>query len=170
MIEEVDLYDFLLHGLRSRGASFESGDTLQVPPAGAQVAVSGAVRRPAIYELKTGETTLAALLDDAGGFTAAASLSHITVDRIDANRKRETVTVNIGSDDNPQSSHDALASFNVKDGDRIHIAPVPPYSQRAIYLEGHVLRPGRLAYTDGMRLADVLRSYQRYAAGARRAR
>ena len=48
----------------------------------------------------------------------------------------------------------------MKDGDRIRVEPILPYSQRAIYLAGHVVRPGRLAYTDGMRLSDVLRSYQ----------
>ena len=42
---------------------FESGDTLLVPPAGPQVAVYGAVKRPAIYEVKAGETSLAALLE-----------------------------------------------------------------------------------------------------------
>ena len=93
LIEDIDLYDFLLHGVQKGGARFESGDTLQVPPAGTQVAVSGAVKRPAIYELKPGEATLASVLDDAGGVTAAASLSHITIERIDANRQRETVTL-----------------------------------------------------------------------------
>ena len=38
--------------------------------------------------------------------------------------------------------------------------PILPYSERAIYLEGHVARPGRRPYTDGMRLGDVLHSYR----------
>ncbi len=64
LIEDIDLYDFLLHGIRKGSARFESGDTLQVPPAGSQVAISGAVKRPAIYELKPGESTLASVLED----------------------------------------------------------------------------------------------------------
>jgi protein involved in polysaccharide export with SLBB domain/surface antigen len=160
LIEDVDLYDFLLHGIHNGSAHFESGDTLLVPPAGAQVAVSGSVRRPAIYELKAGESTLASVIDDAGGFTAAASLSHITVERIDANHERETVTLKMEGQQSSQADHDAIAVFQVKDGDRIRIAPILPYSQRAIYLEGHVVRPGRLSYVDGMRLSNVLRSYQ----------
>jgi protein involved in polysaccharide export with SLBB domain len=159
LVEEVDLYDFLLHGIRNGSASFESGDTLLVPPAGSQVAVFGAVKRPAIYELKTGETTLATVIDDAGGFTAAASLGHIRIERIDANQQRETVTLR-AANQSSQADHDAVAAFGVKDGDRIRVEPILPYSQRAIYLAGHVVRPGRLAYTDGMRLSDVLRSYQ----------
>jgi protein involved in polysaccharide export with SLBB domain len=160
LVEDVDLYDFLLHGIRNGSARFESGDTLLVPPAGTQVAVSGAVKRPAIYEVKTGEATLAAVISDAGGLTAAASLGHITIERIDANRERETVTLKIAGTEGSQADRDAIAGFEVKDGDRIRIAPILPYSQRAIYLAGHVVRPGRLPYTDGMRLSDVLHSYQ----------
>ena len=160
LIEDVDLYDFLIHGVRNGSGRFESGDTLLVPPAGPQVAVSGAVKRPAIYEVRDGESTLASVINDAGGFTAAASLGHITIERIDANRQRETVTLKIAGAQSSQTDRDAIAVFQVKDGDRIRIAPILPYSQRAIYLEGHVVRPGRLPYTDGMRLSDVLHSYQ----------
>jgi protein involved in polysaccharide export with SLBB domain len=160
LIEDVDLYDFLLHGVQKGSVRFESGDTLQIPPAGPQVAVSGAVKRPAIYELKPGESTLASVLDDAGGVTVAASLSHITIERIDANRQRETVTLKTADGQDTQADRAAIDSFAVKDGDRIHIAPILPYSERAIYLQGHVVRPGRLPYTDGMKLSDVLRSYQ----------
>jgi len=160
LIEDIDLYDFLLHGVRNGSAHFESGDTLLVPPAGTQVAISGAVKRPAIYEVKSGDSTLASLISDAGGVTAAASLSHITIDRIDANHQRETVTLKAADDGGSQIEHDAMATFQVKDGDRIRIGPILPYSQRAIYLEGHVARPGRLPYTDGMRLSDVLHSYR----------
>ncbi len=158
LIEKVDLYDFLLHGIRNRSAPFESGDTLLVPPAGPQVAVSGAVRRPAIYELKEDETTLASVIEDAGGSTAAASLSHIRIDRIDAHHQRVTVTLpDRGAQGAPVIGSD-MGVFRVEDGDRIRIEPILPYSQQAIYLAGHVARPGRLPYNDGMHLSDVLRS------------
>jgi protein involved in polysaccharide export with SLBB domain len=160
LIETVDLYDFLLHGVQNGSARFESGDTLQIPPAGAQVAVSGAIKRPAIYELKPGESTMTSVLADAGGLTAAASLSHITIERIDPNRQRVTVTLPVGDERDPANDQAALDTFAVRDGDRIHIAPILPYSERAVYIEGHVARPGRLPYTEGMRLSDVLRSYQ----------
>lgn len=160
VVEEVDLYDFLLHGVRNGSGRFESGDTLLVPPAGAAVAVYGTVKRPAIYELKAGGTSLAEVLGDAGGYTAAASLAHIVIERIDANRQRETVTLNLAGKESIQPDREAIAAFHVQDGDRIRIEPILPYSERAVYLEGHVARPGRLPFTDGMRLGDVLRSYR----------
>jgi protein involved in polysaccharide export with SLBB domain len=160
LVEKVDLYDFLLHGIRNGSAPFESGDTLLVPPAGPQVAISGAIKRPAIYELKAGATTLASVIEDAGGFTAAASLSHIRIERIDAHRRRVTVTLPDDDTQKPQASEDAIGHFRVEDGDRIRIEPILPYSQQVIYLTGHVVRPGRLPYSDGMRLSDVLHSYR----------
>jgi protein involved in polysaccharide export with SLBB domain len=159
LVGEVDLYDFLLHGVRSSDDRLQGGDTLLVPPAGPQVAVYGAVKRPAIYELKD-EKTLNALLEDAGGATVAASFGHITVDRIDANQHRETISFDLISSADPEDARAAIAAFQVKDGDRIHVSPILPYSERVVYMEGHVVRPGRLPYRDGMRLNDVLKSYQ----------
>src|SRR2546429_6864502 len=49
LIQEVEAYDFLLHGVQNEDR-LQSGDTLDVPPAGPQIAVYGAVKRPAIYE------------------------------------------------------------------------------------------------------------------------
>ncbi len=160
LIEDVDLYDFLLRGVTGESARFQSGDTLLVPPAGAQVAISGAVKRPALYELAHGESTLGSVINDAGGTTAAASLSHIVIDRIDANGQRETLTIKVADEKNSDADRNAIETFAIRDGDRIHVAPILPYSERAIYLEGHVVRPGRLPYTDGVQLSDVLHSYQ----------
>ena len=160
LIDEFDLYDFLLHGVRHRGARFESGDTLLVPPAGPQIAISGAVRRPAIYELRSGESTLGVVINDAGGLTPAASLDNIRIERIDAHQQRVTVHLPDGAIQDPPGDPDVVSAFAVKDGDRIRVEPILPYSQRAVYLAGHVVRPGRIAYSNGMQLSDVLHGYQ----------
>ncbi len=160
LIENVDLYDFLLHGLRNGSAPFQSGDTLLVPPAGPQVAISGAVKRAAIYELSPGDTNLATILEDAGGLTSAASLSHIKIERINVNQQRETLTLPSTGGEQGKSTSEAIAAFQIRDGDRITIEPILPYSQRAVYLTGHVARPGRVAFIDGMKIGDLLRTYQ----------
>src|ERR1017187_1119345 len=51
LVREIDLYDFLLKGVRSDVERLLPGDTLLVPPAGPSVTVEGMVHRPAIYEL-----------------------------------------------------------------------------------------------------------------------
>jgi protein involved in polysaccharide export with SLBB domain len=159
LVREVDLYDFFLRGERMDDERLQAGDTLLIPPSGPQVAIFGMVKRPAIYELKA-SATLKDVLDNAGGVTVAAALNHITIDRIDPNKQRETVTLESSATDTPQATLAQIASFAVKDGDRIHVAAILPYSERAIYLEGHVARPGKLPYRDGMQLTDVIHSYQ----------
>jgi protein involved in polysaccharide export with SLBB domain len=159
LVREVDLYDFLLNGVRMDDERLQAGDTLLIPSSGPQVAIFGMVKRPAIYELK-GNATLKEVLDNAGGATVAAALDHITIDRIDANKQRETVSLESKPSDTPQSTLAQIAAFEVKDGDRIHVASILPYSERAIYVEGHVVRPGKFPFRDGMQLSDVLHSYQ----------
>jgi protein involved in polysaccharide export with SLBB domain len=170
LIETVDLYDFLLHGIHAGSARFESGDTLLVPPTGPQIAVTGAVKRPAIYELKTGESTLDTLIADAGGLTAAASPSYVRIERIGANHERETLQASLASASAPASGPTgaqpvpapatANAAFALQDGDHVFVESILPYSARVVYLEGHVARPGRVAFADGMKLSDTLHSYR----------
>jgi len=159
LIAEVDLYDFLLHGVRGTDDRFQGGDTLLVPPAGPQIAVSGAVKRPAIYEVKAG-SNLNEVLEDAGGATVAAALENITIERIDANKQRETVNLPLPQGTTAAEADATFRKCVIKDGDRVHLSQVLPFSERAVYLEGHVVRPGRLAYHDGLQLSEVLRSYQ----------
>lgn len=159
VISEIDLYDFLLHGVRDSDTKLQSGDTLLVPPAGPQITIAGAVRRPAIYELRS-TINLPQALELAGGATVEASLTRLTVDRIEANTQRKTVTLDLAPSPTSDALHAAMTSFQVQDGDRIHIASILPFSEAVVYVEGHVARPGRIAYHDGMELREVLRSYR----------
>lgn len=161
LVEEVDVYDLLLRGVRGDLRNLESGDSLLVPPLGPEVSIDGMVRRPAIYELR-GETNLADALDLSGGILPAAALRHIEVQRLEAHASRTMLNINVNVDDttDPETVHRQLASFTVKDGDQVHIFPIAPYNSAVVYLQGHVLRPGRYAYTAGMRLTDLVTSYQ----------
>jgi protein involved in polysaccharide export with SLBB domain len=158
VVEEVDAYDLLLHGVRSEMAHLENGDTLLVAPTGPQVTVEGMVRRPAIYELRN-EKTLADALDLAGGILPAAALQHIEVQRLVAHEKRTMLTLDISATSDADSITKQLSAFKIQDGDQIHIFPIAPYNESAIYLQGHVLRPGRYSYSDGMKVSDLIRSY-----------
>jgi protein involved in polysaccharide export with SLBB domain len=159
LVGEIDLYDFLLKGIRKSDDRLEAGDTLLVPPAGPQVAVYGAVKRPAIYELR-GEKNLAEALDEAGGLTVAAELGHITIQRIQANEQREIISVDSAKADDPTEEKSILAKTELQDGDRVRVETVLPYTGRVVYLQGHVARLGKLAFRDGLRVADVLLSYR----------
>src|SRR5262249_25123323 len=87
LVETVDVYDLLLHGVRSSMQRLEAGDTILVPPIGTEVAVQGMVRRPAIYELNS-EKSLAEVLEIAGGVLPSGTLRHIDVERVVAHDSR----------------------------------------------------------------------------------
>src|SRR5207247_10052973 len=75
MIATCDLYDYLLRGDTRHDVRLETGDVVFVPVHGPRAQITGAVRRPAIYELEGG-ASLARLIEDAGGV------------RLDAPRRR----------------------------------------------------------------------------------
>lgn len=156
LLEEVDAYDLLLRGVTPDAKRLENGDTLMVAPLGAQVTVTGMVRRPAVYELH-GEKTLADVLDLAGGILPAATLKHVEVQRLDIHEKRTMLSLNLSPDGGGETQ---LTSFEIRDGDEIHIFPIAPYNQDTIYLQGHVLRPGKYSYREGIKLTDIVTSYK----------
>jgi polysaccharide export outer membrane protein len=158
LLEEVDAYDLLLHGIRGDLQRLENGDSLMVPPLGPVVTVEGMVRRPAIYELRN-EKTLLDVLDLSGGILPAAALRHIEVQRLVAHEKRTMLSVQISETSDAEAVRTQMSGFEVQDGDEIHIFPIAPYNSASIYLQGHVLRPGRYSYKPEMKLTDLVTSY-----------
>ena len=159
LLEEVDAYDLLLHGIRGDLKRLENGDSLRVPPLGPSVTVDGMVRRPAVYELH-GEKNLDEVLELAGGILPAAALRHIEVQRMEAHEKRTMLSLDVGENSDKDSLRAAFEKFPVQDNDEIHIFPIAPYNSESVYLEGHVLRPGKYSFRSGMKLTDLVSSYK----------
>jgi protein involved in polysaccharide export with SLBB domain len=158
LVEEVDLYDLMLKGVSSGEVHLESGDSILVPPIGPQVTVAGKVRRPAIYELRK-EQTLDQVLDLAGGVPVTGELSRIRVERVQAHERKEMMSVNVSGGAGIQAADDAFKRFRIQDGDIVTVLPILPYSNRAVYLEGHVFRPGKFSYKDGEKVTNLISSY-----------
>lgn len=158
LIQEEDVYDLLLHGVRSGVERLQSGDTVLVPPLGAEITVAGMVRRPAIYELH-GEKSLAEVLELAGGVLSSGTLRQVDVERIEAHESRTMLRLDIPENNNQASVAKALEAFTIQDGDKIKISPILPYADKTVYLEGHVFRPGKYAFREGMLITDLIRSY-----------
>jgi protein involved in polysaccharide export with SLBB domain len=158
LVQEVDVYDLLLHGIRNGVERLQSGDTVLVPPVGGEITVEGMVRRPAIYELH-GEKNLAEVLELAGGVLTTGTLRHIDVERVQAHESRTMLRLDIPENNNQETVSKALEDFSVQDGDKIKISPILPYADKTVYLEGHVFRPGKYAFRDGMLITDLIKSY-----------
>lgn len=157
LICEVDLYDFLRKGVDAGAERLQAGDTILVPPVGAVAQVAGMVKRPAVYEFKQ-PSTLAEIIDNAGGLKPEAAIGHIRIERIDAAGHRATTEIDLPANVANASARQQMESFAIRDGDRIVVAPVLPYSERVIYTSGHFARPGRMPFHDEMTLANVIRS------------
>jgi protein involved in polysaccharide export with SLBB domain len=102
LVQEVDVYDLLLHGVHSGVEHLQAGDTVQVPPLGGEVTIEGMVRRPAIYELD-GEKSLAEVLELAGGVMPSGTLRHVDVERIEAHETRTMLRLDIPENNNEDS-------------------------------------------------------------------
>jgi polysaccharide biosynthesis/export protein len=159
LVQEVDLYDLLLRGVRSNLLQLDNGDTVQVPPIGPQVTIDGMVRRPAVYELKD-EKNLSSVLELAGGLLPTATLRHIEVQRLVAHQSQTMLSFDIPEGDGDAEVTKKMEAFEIHDGDRIRVFPIAPGNLDAVYLEGHVIRPGRYSYKPEMHVTDLIGSYK----------
>lgn len=160
LISEQDLYDLLIGGVRKAIEHLEPGDTIMVPPAGPQVGVSGTVRRPAIYELKDQTDKLSDVVDMAGGVTISASLTEVRVERVEPHEQRVTLKVPLQLTKSGTPVANEASPFMVQDGDRLFVGAIDPYKNQTVYLQGHVYRPGPYPFTAGMKISDLVKSYQ----------
>jgi len=158
LIATIDLYDLLLRGVRTDTQRLQSGDSILVSTSGTQVVVDGAVRRPAMYELRN-EKTLAEVLDLAGGTLPEASLWQISIDRVESHERHVTRTVPIPPDADKATVKASLTAYVIEDGDRVYVAPISPFTEQSVYLEGHAFRTGKYAFHQGMKVTDLVRTY-----------
>lgn len=145
---QFDLYDLLMRGDASADKVLQSGDVIFIPPRGDMVTVQGEVKRPALYELKGGET-LEDALSLAGGAKAEAYLSSTQVRRIRDGR-RVMSTVDLTSEQGREKP--------LRNGDEVTLPQVSASMDMDLLLVGAVSRPGSYEWRDGMRINDVLQS------------
>src|SRR5437879_5855574 len=143
---DIDLYDLLLSGDKSKDARLLPGDVIYIPPVGPLVAVTGSVNVPAVYELKQ-STVLFDLIRWAGGLATTAAGQKATVERIENHkaRKVEEFPLDMGG-----------LSRSVRDGDLVTVYSLVPRFDDAVALRGNVAQPGRFPWREGMRVRDLI--------------
>ena len=184
VVAMLDLYDYLLRGDKHDDIRLETGDVVHVPLHGTRVQVTGAVLRPAIYELKEGET-LPDLLRAAGGFTADAALDRLTIHRILPAAKRRPGPLPRAALDvalavpgqseqhgsaqpaqpagTPSSEGDPLGgvlipSLALENGDSVVVDAVGPLENLLyVAISGMVNKPGHYPWQEGMTLRDLMK-------------
>jgi protein involved in polysaccharide export with SLBB domain len=148
LVRRLDLYDMLIRGDTTDDAQLLEGDVILIPAVGPTASVTGEVHRPAIYEIKGGET-VADLVQLAGGLTPDADTAKAMLTGFDAQQRRVVQAVD------PDTR---AGSPRLRNGDLLSVARLRPTVDSGIQVEGYVFAPGSFAWRSGIRVSDVIRS------------
>jgi protein involved in polysaccharide export with SLBB domain len=156
VVHRLDLYDYLLHGNSDGDPRLQHGDIIFVPPVTRRVRLDGALRRPALYEMKEGEG-LRDALRFAGGPEAGAALDRVMIDRILPPLERrpglERVVLDV---DAVRLLAGAEPDLALQDGDAVRVLAVSRERRNRITIVGEVRRPGDYSWTAGLTLRAAI--------------
>jgi protein involved in polysaccharide export with SLBB domain len=148
IIHTFDLYDLLLKGDTSKDLMLQSGDVLFIPVIRKTARIQGALRRPALFEIKDGET-LKDLIQYAAGTQSKANLSSAELNRVNNNRGvREILKLDASIKEN--------LSLEIKDGDMFFVPSVTALNQANVTLSGQFKYPGKYSVKNGEKLSSLL--------------
>ncbi|MHC1696839.1 MAG: SLBB domain-containing protein [Geobacteraceae bacterium] len=156
VVDTVDLYDFFLKGDKSRDIRLQPGDTIFVPVIGRVAGIAGNVKRPAIYELRD-EKNLKDLMALAEGVLPTGYLQRIQLSRIDAHEQKVVADFNLDPKGSDASLAKTMEGIPIRDMDIVRIFNIDTKLRNHVRLEGHVLRPGDVAFKQEMRISDLVK-------------
>ena len=142
VIETADIYETFIYGKSSFSTRLRSGDLIFVKPVSNLITISGAVKRPGIYEL-TEDENLYSALSYANGLNNKANLSEVSLVRIKDGEVKNFKINNL-------SEFKTLLS---NDNDRIVIGS---YSYRSVEIKGAVKNPGTYILNEGAGIYDLV--------------
>ena len=148
VIKTIDLYDIFIDGKSGFGDRLRSGDTILVRPSIKMVTLSGAIKRPGLYELKE-DDNFSDLLKYGIGFADNADLQSLRVERpigelttfIDIVDLKKINSIEVQSSDN----------LNVK-----------AFERRTANIRGAVNRPGTYTIAEGETLSSLVKKADGY--------
>lgn len=144
-VANFDLYDFLKNGDLTNNIVLQDQDIIKVNPYKTRVELTGEVKRPAIFEVKEGET-LQDIINTAGGYTDISFKDIIRAYRIN-NKEREVVNISAGE----------VSTFVPRSGDKYFIDAVLNRFSNRVMISGAVLHPGEYALEENMTVADLIK-------------
>ncbi|WP_420839748.1 SLBB domain-containing protein [Aquiflexum gelatinilyticum] len=145
MVAEMDIYDFLVNGNQSENVRLEDNDVIMIPPFEKRVEITGPVKRPGLFEMKSDEN-LKDLIKFAGGFSNTAYQNIATVFRT---TEKEFKVENIDNQN--------FGNFIPKSGDTFVFGELLDRYENRIQISGALLRPGTFALEEGMGINDLIK-------------
>ena len=148
-VKVLDVYEFLTNPQIRYDFSLENNDMIYVPFSEKVVTISGAVKRPMMYELKAGEG-LKDLLQFAGGLSSNAYTELIRINR-QMESERQLIELNL------QEVLDGEEDFALENGDIINIRTVPSPLKAYVTINGEVVFPGNYSTVENTTISQILR-------------
>jgi protein involved in polysaccharide export with SLBB domain len=152
-VASFDLYDLLVRGTRDADQLVQPDDVVFVGPVGTQAALIGSVNQQAVFELKPGET-LADLVRMAGGFTAVADRTRVTIERLaDRSQGRVSELLLPAQDGATLATGDVVRAYS-------GVASALPRAiqNNRVHVDGEVVRPGDYVLPPGSMVSDAIRA------------
>ncbi|MBO7587879.1 MAG: SLBB domain-containing protein [Bacteroidaceae bacterium] len=137
-IAKVDLYDYLQNGVLKDDIRLDDNDVVMVSSHSMLVNISGRVRRPMFYEMKSGES-VSTLIEYAGGLESDAYKKDIRLIRM-GEFQREIYTLN----------REQQESFLLADGDSLYVDSIQVTFSNMVEVRGAVFRPGQFQIGSGI--------------------
>ncbi len=131
LVSVVDVYDYMLNGKLTGNVKLADNDVIVVGTYDSLVNITGKVKRPMFYEMKSNES-LGTLLRYAGGFKGEAYTKSVRVVRRSG---REYSIFNVNEFD--------VGSFTIADNDSVIVDSVLARYENMVELKGAVFRPGK---------------------------
>jgi len=158
ILVEVDLYPYLLGGDGAGQVRLLSGDTVFILPQGPTATVRGEINRPAIFELRGGET-VADLIRMGAGFTPIVYAERASLDRVSPATGPMSLELDLTGllqSDSTVVSGDP-ASLPLQDGDSLTLYSIYHVEPRQfVEIQGMVQYPGIYPLFPETRVADLI--------------
>tara|TARA_B100001939_G_scaffold287165_1_gene257613 strand:+ start:41264 stop:43084 length:1821 start_codon:yes stop_codon:yes gene_type:complete len=142
VLETLDIYDILIDGNYSLKKRLRSGDVVFVESRKKTITIDGAVRRPAIYEVKDGEY-LDSVIRYSNGIKQTADLQNISLERMLDGSLKSIPIRNISQ----------FNSIEPIEGDLVYVRE---YAYRTASISGAVYKPGKYTMAAGETIEDLI--------------
>ena len=151
VVGTIDLYKFMAGGNMGQDLRLVQGDVIHIPPVGPQVALMGAIEKPAVYELAPGRAVTAVqdLLALTGGLPITTNPMDVIIERADPLRAKPILSSRLVLDE-------AGMRQPLRDGDVLRFFSIKPAFANTVTLRVLDQPPIRVPMTPGARVKDVI--------------
>lgn len=153
VVNTFDVYALLMQGNTINDIRLRSGDVVFVPTYSNVVSVQGEVKRPMLYELKTGQTVFDAI-NMAGGFNSKAVSSQLVL-------IQNSTSGGLPEAINIDTSNSTQMNTQLNDGDIITILPMTDALDNSVSIKGAVAKEGQYGWQEGLRISGLLSNIRR---------